>query len=88
MLGELRVERRVAERQRLGHRDVPLDARPARQVERDVDQRLVERVPTAGEPADAGLVAERLGERLAERDRDVLDGVVGVDVQVADRLHT
>ena len=32
---------------------------------------------------DALLVAERLGERLAERNADVLDRVVGVDVQVA-----
>src|SRR5690606_29375846 len=35
------------------------------------------------EPADAGLVAERLAERRAERQRGVLHGVVGVDVQVA-----
>ena len=35
------------------------------------------------EAAHAGLVADRLGERLAERDADVLDGVVRVDVQVA-----
>ena len=69
----------------LGHRHVPLDERPPGQVERDVDQRLVEREPAAGEAADAGLVAERLAERLAERDRDVLDRVVGVDVQVARR---
>ena len=33
--------------------------------------------------ADARLVAERLGDRLAERDADVLDRVVRVDVQVA-----
>ena len=55
----------------------------AGQVEGDLDERLVERVQAAGEAADAGLVAERLAERLAERDGDVLDGVVGVDVQVA-----
>ena len=84
MLGELRVERRVAERQALGQLDVPHDERPAGQVEGDLDQRLVERVQPAGEAADAGLVAERLAERLAERDGDVLDRVVGVDVQVAD----
>ena len=33
------------------------------------------------------LVAQRLGEGLAERDRDVLHRVVGVDVQVAVGLH-
>ena len=77
----------IAERQALRHRHVPLDERPTRQVERDVDERLVERVAPAGEPADPGLVAERLGERLADGDRHVLDRVVGVDLQVADRLH-
>ena len=37
------------------------------------------------EPADAALVAERLAQRLAEHDGDVLDGVVGVDVDVTGR---
>ena len=44
---------------------------------------LVQRRAGIAEPAHAGAVAERLVERLAERDRDVLDGVVGVDPQVA-----
>ena len=35
------------------------------------------------EPPDARLVAERLGERGADRDAAVLDGVVAVDLQVA-----
>ena len=39
------------------------------------------------EAADAGLVAERLAQGLAEHDRGVLDGVVGVDVGVALGLH-
>ena len=85
VLGQLRVEGRVAERQRLGQLDVPGHERAARDVEGDLDERLVERVQPAGEAADAGLVAERLAERLAEGDGDVLDGVVGVDVQVAGR---
>ena len=33
--------------------------------------------------AQALLVAERLGNGLAERDADVFHGVVGIDVQVA-----
>ena len=32
---------------------------------------------------DAGLVAERLAEGLPEREGGVLDGVVGIDVEVA-----
>ncbi len=84
VLGELRVERRVAERQATrASLDVPRHERPPGQVEGDLDQRLVEREQPAGEAADAGLVAERLRERLAEGDGDVLDGVVGVDVEVA-----
>ena len=34
-----------------------------------------------------GHGAERLLHRLAERDADILGGVVVVDVEVADRLH-
>ena len=44
---------------------------------------LVERHEGVAVAADAGLVAERLAQRLADADRGVLDGVVGVDVQVA-----
>src|SRR5690606_35898563 len=49
---------------------------------RGVRQRLVHRDPGITEPADALLVAEGLPQRLAEDDRGVLDGVVGVDVGV------
>ena len=57
--------------------------RPPGQVDRGLDQRLVQRDQRLAEPPDALLVAERLREGLAERDRGVLDGVVGVDVGVA-----
>ena len=53
----------------------------------DVDdgrgERLVHRDGAVAEAADAGAVAERLGERRAEDERDVLDRVVLVDVEVA-----
>ena len=39
------------------------------------------------EAGDPGAVPERLVERLAERQTRVLDGVVGVDVDVAVGLH-
>ena len=60
---------------------------PAGHVDDGLHQRLVQRHRGVAEPADAGLVAERLAERLAEHDRGVLDGVVGVDVHVAVGLH-
>ena len=66
---------------RARERHVELEARPAREIDHDARQRLVERhvrVAVAGEPL---LVAERLRHRLAERDADVLDRVVRVDVQ-------
>ena len=59
--------------------------RPAGQVDGGLHERLVERDQRVAEPADAGLVAERLAQRLAERERGVLDGVVGVDLEVAAR---
>src|SRR6516225_4699343 len=46
-------------------------------------QRLVQRDQRVAEPGDAGFVAQRLLERLAERDGGVLDGVVRVDLDVA-----
>ena len=50
---------------------------------RDARQRLVHRHMHVGIAGDALHVAERLLDRLAERDADVLGGVVVVDVQVA-----
>ena len=62
VLGDLGVERRVPERQHLAERDVVDDERSARQVEGDLDERLVERIQPAGEPSHADLVAERLSQ--------------------------
>ena len=45
--------------------DVVDEERPARQVERDLHERLVERHERVREPAHAALVAERLAERAA-----------------------
>ena len=53
----------------------------------DVDHggrdRLVHRHRALAEAGDPGPVAERLGERRAEDERDVLDRVVLVDLEVA-----
>ena len=56
---------------------------PAGEVDDDARQRLVERHIGVTVAAQAGLVADRLGHRLAERDADVFHRVVAVDVQVA-----
>src|SRR5882672_471917 len=63
--------------------DVVFEPGPAGEVDHHARQRLVERHVGVAEAAYARLVADRLGERLAERDADVLDGMVAVDVQVA-----
>src|SRR5215468_3653242 len=60
--------------------------RPAGEVDRRPDQGLVERDHGVTEPADAGLVTERLAQRLAKRNRRILDGVVRVHLDVTGRL--
>src|SRR5690606_17733729 len=67
-------------------RNVPVQARTARKVDHDARERLVERHVGVAIAADALLVADRARNGLAERDADVLDRVVRVDVQVALRL--
>ena len=70
-----------------GEVDVVGEERAAGEVEGHLDQRLVERQGHRAEPADAGLVAQRLGQHLAEGDPDVLDRVVGVHLEVAAGRH-
>ena len=67
--------------------DVPGEEGPAGQVQRRLDQRLVHRQRCMAVAADAALVAERLGQRLAQHDAHILGGVVEVDVQVALGAH-
>ena len=57
------------------------EVRAAGDVDDGLRERLVERHGGVAEPRDAALVAERLPQRLADRDRDVLDRVVRVDVR-------
>src|SRR6202050_4929296 len=54
--------------------------RPARHVERNPSQRLVHRQQAIGVARQTSLVAERLRQRLAERDAHILDRVVIVDM--------
>jgi hypothetical protein len=61
--------------------------RPAPDVDDGRRDRLVHRDAGIAEAADARPVTERLGDRRPEDQRDVLDGVVLVDLQVAARRH-
>src|SRR5947207_3412240 len=60
---------------------------PSRYVDGDAGQRLVHRHVHVRIARDALHVAERLLDRLAERDANVLGGVVVVDMQIALGLH-
>ena len=60
--------------------------RPLRSIGRDAE-RLVHRHDEVAGAVDAAAVAERGRHRLAERDADVFDGVVLVDVEVAGRAQ-
>ena len=63
--------------------DLPDEIGPAGDVDRAAGQRLVHRQVDVAIAGDAGAVAQRLAKRLAERDADILGGVVLVDVEVA-----
>ena len=69
---------------REGH--VEDQARPPGQIHHHARQGFVERHIGMAVTAQALLVAQRLGERLADGDADILDGVMRVDVQIALRL--
>jgi len=69
--------------QRAGEFDVVLESgRPEKSITTR-DSASSKRHVSVAEAAYAGLVADRPGERLPQRDADVLDGVMRVDVQVA-----
>ena len=51
-----------------------------------MDQGLVEGHQRGREAANPRLVAEGLAKRLTERDADILDGVVQVNLEVPDRV--
>ena len=67
----------------VGKRGAEHQKRPPRHVDGDTGERLVHRQQAIGVTRQAAFVAERLLQRLAQRDADVLDGVVIVDMGVA-----
>ena len=73
------------ERADLGRRErhVPDEERTRRQVERGAHQRLVHHQVARAVAPNAALVAQRLRQRLAQRDADILHRVVVVDMQIA-----
>ena len=83
LLGQLGVEAGDRGRRQLGVEDAE---RAAGDVDRALGQRLVHRHQRRAVAADPGAVAERLVERLAEHDADVLHRVVGAGLEVAARL--
>jgi hypothetical protein len=84
-----RLERVVDQLQRqrtdalAGEREVDHGVRPTADVDHGRCERLVHRHRRLAEAANAGAVSERLGERRPKHQRDVLDGVVLVDLEVA-----
>jgi len=63
LLGQLGIERRFAESDGIGSEwDVVRQIRTARQIERDLDQGLVEGKQEGGETPDARFVPKRLGQ--------------------------
>src|SRR4029453_3535823 len=83
LLGQLRVERRVTEDLLAGGLDLVDEEGAAGQVEGNLDERLVEGNGHRREAAHPGLVPQRLLQRLAQGEADVLDRVVGIDLEVA-----
>ena len=69
-----------------GERDAIDQSRSPRQIDHHARECLVQRHIGMTIAADALLVAERTRERLTERDAQILDRVMIIDVPVADRL--
>ena len=83
LLQHVEVEVRHA---RARHRHAEDQVRPPGEIDRGLQERLVHRHEGVAVAHDAPLVAERLAQRLAQHDPDVLDRVVDVHVHVAGGL--
>ena len=66
-----------------GQREVIAEGAPTGEIDGAQDERLVHRQEHAAVAADAPLVAQRLAERLAQGDADVLGAVVVVHICVS-----
>ena len=67
--------------------DLPHKIGPPRNIECATGQRLVHRRISRAIARNPALIAQRLQNRLANRDSGVFGGVMLVDMQVADGLH-
>ena len=81
---QLGVERADLRRR---HLDVPDQVGPAGEIQRGAHQRIIHRQKARAIPHDPALVAQRLGQSLAQRDAGIFDRVVIVDMQIARRPH-
>jgi hypothetical protein len=77
----------ISAQARLRERGFPHQDRTPGNVERDASERLVHRRVRLAVAGDALLVAERLRDRLAQRDGAVLGRVVLVDMKIALHPH-
>ena len=88
LLGQLGIERRCPQRGGVGRElDVIGQERTTGAVKGHLHQCLVQGKGHRAEPADARLVTQRLGHHLTEGDPDVLDSVVGVDLEIPACRH-
>ena len=71
-----------------GRADLEIDdgVRPAAQIDGRHGERFVHRHHEVARAIDAAAVAKRVRDSLAERDAEILDGVMLVDVEVARRI--
>ena len=67
------------------HLQIDDGVRPAAEIDGRDRQRLVHRHDEVAGAVDAAAVAERLRDRLAERDAEILDRVMLIDVEIARR---
>ena len=72
--------------QRASKGNIELEAGAAREIDHHPRQRFVERHVGMTVPAHTALVPDCAGDRLPERDADILHRVVGINVQIAGGL--
>ncbi len=75
------LEGKKADRLHAARRAV-LQVRPPAEIDHRAAKRLVHRNMRGPVPADAALVAKRPGKRTAQRDADILDSVVKIDLDI------
>ena len=65
----------------------PAQIGAARKIDHRIHQRFIHRHAGLAETGDPAFLADRIGQRLAEHDADILDRMVCIDMQIALGLH-